>query len=222
MLWIRGLVFTLLVPCVGGGLVPILIEDAARPRGGLWNSGWLLIGSGGAIYLLCLWRFLASRGTPAIFFTRRLKFLIGEEPSTLVHEGLYRLSRNPMYLGVVLVVLGQATLFASLAVTVYGLALGLLFHLAVVFLEEPHLRRNMAGPTTSIAGACRDGSVADETMAPHRVSGLQDERGCRTVVSCVRVVNAATPARTTTAPIHWSGDRVSVKNNTPQMTVSTG
>jgi protein-S-isoprenylcysteine O-methyltransferase Ste14 len=46
-----------------------------------------------------------------------------------------------MYLGVVLVVLGQATLFASPAVTVYGLALWLLFHLAVVFLEEPHLRR---------------------------------------------------------------------------------
>src|SRR2546427_10525595 len=42
--------------------------------------------------------------TPAIFFSRRLRLLIGEEPGGLVSGGLYRFSRNPMYFGVLMVV----------------------------------------------------------------------------------------------------------------------
>jgi protein-S-isoprenylcysteine O-methyltransferase Ste14 len=66
--------------------------------------------------------------------------LIGEEPPALVDRGLYRVSRNPMYAGVLLVVLGQAILFASSDIALYGLALWCCFHLVVVLLEEPHLR----------------------------------------------------------------------------------
>ena len=145
MLWIRGLIFTLLVPFVIGGLVPSWIDNRS-PRSGLWSIGWLLVAVGAATYALCLFRFLASGGTPAIFFTRPLKFLLGEEPSTLVDRGPYRVSRNPMYVGVLLVVFGQAIVRGSPNVAVYGLALWLAFHLTVVFQEEPHLRRER-GPS---------------------------------------------------------------------------
>jgi protein-S-isoprenylcysteine O-methyltransferase Ste14 len=140
VLWIRGLIFTLLVPCVVGGYVPYRIYAGSSARGGLWNAGWLLVGLGAIIYGLCLFSFLISGGTPAVFFTRHLGFLIGEEPPKLVRQGLYRVSRNPMYVGVVLAVFGQALIFGSRDVAFYGAAIWLCFHLVVVLLEEPHLR----------------------------------------------------------------------------------
>lgn len=144
MKWLRGIIFTLLVPAVIAGWVPYGMSRGAALRGGVWDLGWVVVGLGAAIYLLCFLGFLAAGGTPAIFFTRHLGFLIGNEPSKLVSGGLYRLSRNPMYLGVLLAIFGQAVLFASPQIALYGLAVGLLFHLTVVLLEEPHLRRERA------------------------------------------------------------------------------
>ncbi len=140
MLWVRGLVFTVLVPAMVGFVIPWAIAPRARRAGGIWDAGWLLVGAGTLMYGLCLIRFLSAGGTPAIFFTRRLRFLIGAEPAGLVSNGLYKFSRNPMYLGVLLVVFGQAMAFASPRLAVYGGVVFLLFHLTVVFIEEPHLR----------------------------------------------------------------------------------
>jgi len=108
---------------------------------GLWRAGWLLVGLGAIVYGWCLFVFLMSGGTPAIFFTRHLRFVLGEEPAKLVGQGLYRISRNPMYVGVLFAVFGQALVFASARLAFYGAMLWLLFHLVVVFLEEPHLRK---------------------------------------------------------------------------------
>jgi protein-S-isoprenylcysteine O-methyltransferase Ste14 len=146
VLWIRGLVFTLLVPCVVGGYLPSLIYGGSSAKHGLWSVGWLFAALGSTVYGLCLFTFLLSGGTPAIFFTRHLKLVIGEEPRKLVRRGLYRFSRNPMYLGVLLAVFGQALVFASFQVALYGAALWLVFHLVVVLLEEPHLREER-GPS---------------------------------------------------------------------------
>jgi protein-S-isoprenylcysteine O-methyltransferase Ste14 len=146
ILWIRAGVFTLLVPCVVGLLLPYFIYGAASVAGGLWQIGWLCIALGATLYGSCLFQFLISGGTPAIFFARHLRVLIGEEPHQLVRDGLYQLSRNPMYLGVLLAVFGQAIVFASIRVACYGVALWLFFHLIVVFQEEPHLRRER-GPS---------------------------------------------------------------------------
>jgi protein-S-isoprenylcysteine O-methyltransferase Ste14 len=133
------MVFTILVPLVVAVVVPRTI-DSAHLQAGLWRAGWLLVIAGAAVYCICLLDFLAAGGTPAIFFTRPIRFLIGEEPASIVRQGLYRHSRNPMYLGVLAVVFGQAIVSASLRVAVYGLGSWFLFHLVVVFLEEPHLR----------------------------------------------------------------------------------
>jgi protein-S-isoprenylcysteine O-methyltransferase Ste14 len=121
-------------------MAPFLISD--RPaKGGLWNIGWVLVTIGAAIYGLCLVNFLLSGGTPAIFFTRPVRFLLGEEPAIVVQGGLYRFSRNPMYIGVVTAIFGQALVFGSIDIALYGAAVWLFFHLAVVFIEEPHLRK---------------------------------------------------------------------------------
>jgi protein-S-isoprenylcysteine O-methyltransferase Ste14 len=140
MLKLRAVLFTVLVPGSVAVLVPWTIYAGAALAGGWWRAGWLLVIAGSAIYLRCLLSFLAENGTPAIFFTRALRSVLGEEPGTLVRSGLYRYSRNPMYVGVLAVVFGQAILFASLALTVYGVLLFVAFDIVVAFLEEPHLK----------------------------------------------------------------------------------
>lgn len=62
-------------------------------------------------------------------------------PRQLVRVGLYRFSRNPMYLGVLLIVTGWALVFRSSALAIYGAALAIAFHLRVVLGEEPWLAR---------------------------------------------------------------------------------
>ena len=140
MLWLRGLIFTVLVPGAVAFFLPLALDSNARLQGGIWQGGWVLVAAGTLIYALCLVRFLVAGGTPTIFFARHLRLVIGEEPSGLVSGGLYSLSRNPMYLGVLLVVVGQAVLFASPLLTAYACAVFIFFQLIVVFVEEPHLR----------------------------------------------------------------------------------
>ena|SRR5919201_2576956 len=63
----------------------------------------------------------------------------------LVLTGLYRFVRNPMYVGVVAIILGEALLLGSGDVLIYAGVVTLGFHLFVVLYEEPTLRR-MYGP----------------------------------------------------------------------------
>lgn len=62
-------------------------------------------------------------------------------PMRLVTGGYYRQSRNPMYAGIVMMLLGQALLFANAAMFAYAAVAWLAFHLRVVLYEEPTLRR---------------------------------------------------------------------------------
>jgi protein-S-isoprenylcysteine O-methyltransferase Ste14 len=140
MLWLRGVIFLVLVPGVVAVYVPQLLRDSAPLAGGIWQSGWVLIAAGALLALAGTRSFLAAGGTPAIFFTRALRALWGEEPPSLVRGGLYRYTRNPMYVGVVAAIFGQAIVFRSFAVALYGLALFVFFHGVVTLVEEPHLR----------------------------------------------------------------------------------
>jgi protein-S-isoprenylcysteine O-methyltransferase Ste14 len=60
-------------------------------------------------------------------------------PKNLVVTGLYRYVRNPMYVAVVAVILGQAILFADSRLITYGGLLWLAFHAFVLAYEEPVL-----------------------------------------------------------------------------------
>jgi len=87
---------------------------------------------GGAIYLRCLWDFAVfGRGTPAPI----------DAPKRLVIRGLYRYTRNPMYVGALTAILGWAVFFRSLLLVLYACCMAVVFHLFVVLYEEPHLRR---------------------------------------------------------------------------------
>ena len=64
-----------------------------------------------------------------------------DAPRHFVAVGPYQRVRNPMYLGVGSVVLGEAILFSSLALTVYVAVLAVVWHAFVVLWEEPSLER---------------------------------------------------------------------------------
>jgi protein-S-isoprenylcysteine O-methyltransferase Ste14 len=130
---LRTLIFTIIVPGFWIGLMPYwLLPRGARPDvHGVGAAGWVLLAAGSALYLACaFWGFaIRGKGTP----------LPLDPPKKLVVEGPYRVVRNPMYWGVVSLVLGEAAIFHSavLAEMAAGLVVGVI--LFVLFVEEPQL-----------------------------------------------------------------------------------
>jgi protein-S-isoprenylcysteine O-methyltransferase Ste14 len=140
MLWIRGLIFTLLVPFMLGIVVPRWLDPGNGAADG-YRVGWVFIAAGTLFYISSFVRFLVAGGTPTIYFARALRLVLGEEPKKVVQAGLYRFTRNPMYVGVITTILGQALLYGSWQVGLYGLLFGLWLHYMVTVIEEPHLRK---------------------------------------------------------------------------------
>ncbi len=137
---LKTLLFTVFVPGTVAGLVPYLLTRGAAgggvPLGAARWLGLVPILAGVVIYLRSAWDFVAAgRGTPAPL----------DPPKHLVARGFYRFSRNPMYVAVLTVLLGEAIVLGSPALALYALAVGIAFHLFVVFYEEPTLRR-LFGP----------------------------------------------------------------------------
>lgn len=62
-------------------------------------------------------------------------------PTRLVNVGLYRYTRNPMYISVTLILLGWVLCFGAPGQFVYTVILAVGFHLRVVLGEEPVLAR---------------------------------------------------------------------------------
>ena len=87
---------------------------------------------GAVVYLHCLWLFaVRGRGTPAPF----------DPPRILVWRGLYKWVRNPMYLGTLTLVTGEAVFLRSNHILVYLICLTCAVHLFVLGYEEDSLRR---------------------------------------------------------------------------------
>jgi protein-S-isoprenylcysteine O-methyltransferase Ste14 len=133
---LRTALFTLLVPGTVVGLVPWLILRGTGgveiAEGALPFLGFGLIGLGLVVYLRCAYDFtFAGRGTPFPL----------DPPREFVARGLYRYTRNPMYLGFAGLVVGEALVFGSWWLVVYAGLLCVVWHLFVVRHEEPDLRR---------------------------------------------------------------------------------
>jgi protein-S-isoprenylcysteine O-methyltransferase Ste14 len=132
-LFLKNLLFTLLLPGTVAGYLPwLMTRNDSFARGVGTALALLLFATGGAIYCWCVWDFAAfGRGTPAPI----------DAPRRLVVRGLYRFTRNPMYVGVLTVILGWAVLFGAFRVLVYAACVATCFQLFVVLYEEPHLKR---------------------------------------------------------------------------------
>ena len=143
LLYLRGIFFTILVPGTVAGYVPWLFRRNRLPdihTGFFHWFGLLIMGIGIIIYLWTATSFLLrGKGTPAIWFTKFISFIIGEEPVKMVSSGLYKYSRNPMYLGVITIVAGQGLFFQYSNVLWYALSLFVIFNFVAIFIEEPHL-----------------------------------------------------------------------------------
>jgi protein-S-isoprenylcysteine O-methyltransferase Ste14 len=131
----RSLLFTFVLPGAATVYVPMLLLRGTTLAGAApWRwLGLVPLALGVAIYVWCVADFAtAGRGTPAPI----------DPPKELVRRGLYRVTRNPMYVGVASVLVGETWLFASGALAVYTVCVVLGFHLFVLLYEEPTLRRN--------------------------------------------------------------------------------
>jgi protein-S-isoprenylcysteine O-methyltransferase Ste14 len=134
------IVFSILVPGTWTVLVPYLLiaskfELFPIEIGPLRFFGLFPITVGIAFYLWCAWGFtFLGKGTPAPI----------APPKHLVIKGLYRHVRNPMYVGVLLILFGEALLFESATLFLYAVLAFVIFHTAVVYYEEPTLRRKFA------------------------------------------------------------------------------
>jgi protein-S-isoprenylcysteine O-methyltransferase Ste14 len=133
----RSVLFTLLFPGVVTVLVPFLILGGpvieARPVLASVRILAVLLGvTGGAALLHCIWAFaFHGKGTLAPI----------DPPGVLVVRGLYRHTRNPMYLAVLSVLTAESLFFGNSTVLFYAAMMVIGFHLFVLLYEEPHLKR---------------------------------------------------------------------------------
>ncbi len=165
MLLFRAVFWAFVLPGTVTILVPYLIMSRWWPielsNWRLWQAiGLVPVLIGASILLHCIWSFaVVGRGTLSSL----------DPPRQLVVRGLYRYVRNPMYVGVVTALLGQAWLFGSLAMLCYAVTWFLVFNLFVIFYEEPALRRQFG---ESYEPYCRrvrrwlPGSPIDGTTGP--------------------------------------------------------
>jgi len=131
MLFIRSVVATAVLPGTMTVVVPWLILQGSTRHSPRW-TGLALVAVGVAVLFRCIWEFAVSgRGTLAPF----------DPPTHLVVSGLYRYVRNPMYVGVVLILAGEAWHFWSVGLLLYAAGFFLVANLFIIFHEEPALRR---------------------------------------------------------------------------------
>ena len=127
MILFRALLAFIALPGIFTGLIPsqIILHDPYRGNGHL--IGVLILLHGLALLSLCIRDFLIiGHGTLAPW----------DPPKHLVIIGLYRYSRNPMYISIIIILAGWALYSGSPLLATYSLLLATAFYLRVVFGEE--------------------------------------------------------------------------------------
>jgi protein-S-isoprenylcysteine O-methyltransferase Ste14 len=136
MLLLRSLLSTI-IPGTVIGYIPYLIVTRWRPTAVTrWGVGQILslipMAAGAAILVLCIVLFgVSGRGTLSPL----------DPPKRFVARGPYRYVRNPMYVGVLVILLGEALFFQSIAVLEYAIGWFVLIHLVILLIEEPTLHK---------------------------------------------------------------------------------
>lgn len=128
----RALLSFLALPGVFAFAIPIGLLGLTGQTQVAVPAGMVLLVIGAAGLLWCVRDFLvAGRGTLAPW----------DPPHRLVVVGLYRVSRNPMYLAVLVLLAGWTVTFGSWPLAGYSAVVAVAFHLRVVLGEEPWLER---------------------------------------------------------------------------------
>ena len=129
-----SIVFLAVAPGVMAGLIPYWLtgwDAAGDVPWWLAAAGWAMVAGGTAALLYAFGRFVfEGLGTPApVAPTQRL-----------VVGGVYRYVRNPMYIAVATVIIGQALILGRPGLLLYALAFMVTVWSFVRFYEEPVLR----------------------------------------------------------------------------------
>ena len=131
-LFLRALIAFLALPGVVAFAVPLLL---LRPEAAGWTistPGAVVVAVGTILLAWCVREFyVAGSGTLAPW----------APPQRLVISGLYRYSRNPMYVAVLCTVAGWAIGYGSAPIGIYAVGLLIAFHLRILWHEEPFLAR---------------------------------------------------------------------------------
>ena len=137
---LRSIAWTVLLPGLVAGYLPWRFFGLAHVQLSLRNPvhllGLLCIGLGAMLLGTCIWEF-ARRGRGTLSPV--------DPPRELVIRGLYRYVRNPMYLSVSLIVLGEFLLTWSRPLLMYWAVWFALVNVFVIGYEEPTLRRRFGG-----------------------------------------------------------------------------
>jgi len=134
LLLLRSIFFTFLFPGTITVLIPYLIlrsEAATLKKDWIHLLGLPLIIAGAAGLIWCIWQFFAEgRGTLAPV----------DPPKELVVHGMYRYVRNPMYVSVLAILIGEAIFFESIGISIETIIFFAATHLFIVYYEEPYLK----------------------------------------------------------------------------------
>lgn len=132
---VRSLLWTILFPGFFAGYVPWRFFGLGQLRLELNPTsllGLICVGLGVVLLAACIVEFArVGRGTLSPL----------DPPRHLVIRGLYKYVRNPMYLSVTTIVLGEVLLTRSLALAIYWVIWFVCVNLFVMGYEEPTLRR---------------------------------------------------------------------------------
>lgn len=130
----KSLLFLIVAPGMVAGYIPLgLLRRGPQIETGFlaWLAlpFWLI---GAVIVLWSFWNFLVQgRGTPAPL----------DPPKELVAVGFYRYTRNPMYVGVLLLILGHFLWFGFWNLLIYAVIVTIAFYAFVTLYEEPNLKK---------------------------------------------------------------------------------
>ncbi len=104
------------------------------------SIGFLMICSGVIVffYSWSLFRIFGEGSTHPI-----------DPPSRIVIKGLYRYTRNPIYVAWVIVLFGVFIYFGHILLLIYAVINGVILHLYVILREEPVLRQRFGEEYTS-------------------------------------------------------------------------
>lgn len=133
----RYILAVLLLPFVVTVLVPLTILQSVAPKRRPFARSRIWVGTGLGFLLSGIW---------LLAVTIKLFACLGEgtlapwdPPKKLVVKGPYRYVRNPMIIGVLAVLLGEAFLFGSGLLFLFAAVFAALNHYWFIHVEEPQL-----------------------------------------------------------------------------------